>query len=82
MSGSFTVPVERPCAKCCNQHVCLYVCLLVYLISHMSRSHNFMCMLTLAVAQSFSDDRAICYVFLVVWICHVLSRNGASGPES
>jgi len=48
----------------CNQHVCLSVCLSrsarVSQKQHVQISPNFLCILPVTVARSFSDDNVIC----------------------
>jgi len=58
-----------------GNNVCLYVCLSVCLVSarifyepHVQTSRNFLYMLAVVVARSFSDDNAIRYVFPVLWM--------------
>jgi len=50
--------------------VCLSVCLLMYLKNRMSKLHEIfcMCLLPVVVALSFSDDSAMRYVLLVLWM--------------
>jgi len=59
-------------AKGCDEYVCLFVHLSVSL--HNSKTdgqtinNNLLCMLPVAVAWSFSDSVAICYVLPVLWM--------------
>jgi len=61
--------------KYCDQRVCLFVCLFFYLSgrSHISKttvhiSSNFLYMLPVTVARSFSDGNATRYVLPVLWM--------------
>ena len=56
-------------------HVCLFVRLFAFCLSacvsqnpHVQNSPNFLQMLLVAVARSFSDGIAICYVLPVLWM--------------
>ena len=52
-------------AECCDERVCVCVsvCLSAIISSkHVRSSLNFLCMLPIAVAQSFSGGVMICYV--------------------
>ena len=69
--------------------VCLFVCLSVGLSARISQkphartSRNFLYVLTVAVARSFSVDSAICYELPVLWMTSCVSHNGANtGLES
>ena len=59
-------------AEYCDERVCLSVCVcLSAIISselHLRSSPNFLCMLLMAVARSFSGGVLIRYVFPVLWI--------------
>jgi len=61
-------------AKYCDLRVRMYVSLSVCPLacisqkSHVQTSRNFVYMLPVAVARSFFDDNAICYVFPALWI--------------
>jgi len=46
----------------CDEHVCLFVCAHPYHESHVQNSPNFLRMLSVSVARSFSGGVAICYV--------------------
>jgi len=58
----FTLGGAVYCYQCVCMSVCLYVCLLTYVKNRMSKSWNFLYILPVAVAQSFSDENAISYI--------------------
>jgi len=65
-------------AKYCDQRVCMFVCMSVYLSALISKNHtrpNFtkFSMLHVAVARSFTDGSARCYVFVVFPVLWVTS---------
>jgi len=62
---------------------CLYVCLSTRIPQkqHLQISPNFLYILLVAVARSFSDDSAIRCILPVLWVV-MFSRNGVNGPES
>ena len=46
----------------------LCICLLAYLENHTSKLHNFLYMLSVAVAWSYSDNNAVHCVLPVLWM--------------
>ena len=66
--------------------VCLCVCLSAMISSelHVRSSPNFLCMLPMAVARSFSGGVAICYVFPVLRVTSYLliSQGCSTSPPS
>ena len=71
-------------ARYWDECVCLSVCLSVHLCisaPHVQMSPNFLYMLPMAVAWSFSDGSAVRYIFPVLWMMS-FTFNGANGPES
>jgi len=59
--------------------VCLFVCPLAYLKPYAQLSPNFLYMLPVTVARSFSDGSAIRYVLPVLWMTscfHLTARMG------
>ena len=57
--------------KYCDEYVCLSICLFV--CTHDSKTiqpnfTTFLCSLPVAIASSFSDSIAICYVLPIVWM--------------
>jgi len=74
-------------AKHCNQRVCVYAYLFVYLSTQISKkrhaqiSPSFLYMLpgAVAVTRSSSDGSTICYVLPVLWMTscfHIIQRIG------
>jgi len=64
-SESYFDLISDRCAKCCDERVCMSVCM--SLRSHISKPHvqtsrNFLHVITVTVARSFSDNNAIRYV--------------------
>jgi len=55
-------------AKYCHDCVCLSVCPRAHLTDHSPNFTKFSVMLIVAVARTFSDENAICYVLPVLWI--------------
>ena len=53
-------------AMYCDQLVCILSVCTSTSITLVRTSPNFLYMLHMAIARSFSDDNAICYVFLIV----------------
>jgi len=53
-----------------EKSLCLYVCLSTCISQnpHVQTSGSFLYMLPVAVPQFSSDNNAICYVFLVLWM--------------
>jgi len=47
-------------------------CLHISKKPHVQLSQNFLCVLSMAVIQSFIDDSAVCYVLLVLWMTSCL----------
>ena len=59
--------------------VCMYVCPLVYVENHMADFQQFLCMLPVALARSFSDKVVISYVLpvLLMTLCfHTVGHMG------
>jgi len=72
-----------------NVYVCLFVRLSVSPLAYLKKpcpniSPNFMCVLSLAVAQPSSDGNAMqCVMYTSGFVDDVMfSHNGANGPES
>ena len=67
-------PPRNTNAYYCIEHVCMSVCIYVCLSIRMSQkrlvqtSRNFLYMLTVIMAQLYSDDNAIGYVLAVLWM--------------
>jgi len=59
-------------------YVCLCVCMSACISQkrHVETSQNFLYMLFVAMAQTFSDDSAIRYVLLVLWMTSCLPVMG------
>ena len=72
--GNYFAPNREE--KCCDERICVCVCVCVCvclsaIISselHVRSSTNFLCMLPMAVARSFSGGVVICYVLPVLWM--------------
>jgi len=59
-------------AKYCHDRVCLSVCPRAYLTDHSPNFMKFAVMLIVAVARTFSNENAICYVLPVLCITSYL----------
>ena len=61
-------------------YVCVFVCPRSYLRNYTSDPHQFLCMLTTAVAQSSSNGVVIRYVLPVLWVTsYLLISQGCLG---
>jgi len=74
VSDSYYYSAADMVVEYCDESVCVCVgvcvCLsaIIFLELHIRLSPNFLCMLPMAIAQSFSGSILICYVLPVLWM--------------